>query len=80
MTTTPPRAGPMWRPAAARNPTSAPTAEAEHELVVLSRHPTSEGVVTYARCTCGELQIWLTDAGGPAHTLKSTRRPQRPPP
>lgn len=71
---------PMWRHAGGRNPTSAPAAESEHELVMLSRHRTSEGVVTYARCNCGELQIWLTGASRPAHTLiKSIPGPQRPP-
>ena len=70
----------LWRPAGARNPTSAPAAESEHDLVVLSRHRTSAGVVTYARCTCGELQIWLTGAGRPAHTLiKSNRSVDRSP-
>jgi hypothetical protein len=73
--------GPMWRHAGGRDPTSAPAAESEHELVVLSRHRTSEGVVTYARCTCGELQIWRTGAGSPDDTLiKSTPGPERPPP
>ena len=71
---------PMWRHAGDRNLTSAPAAESEHELVMLPRHRTSEGVVTYARCNCGDLQIWLTDAGRPAHTLiKSIRGPERPP-
>jgi phosphoribosylcarboxyaminoimidazole (NCAIR) mutase len=71
---------PMWRHAGGRNPTSAPAAESEHELVVLSRHRTSEGVVTYARSNSGDLQIWLTGAGRPAHTLiKSIRGPERPP-
>jgi hypothetical protein len=80
MTTTARRVGPMWRHADGRNPTSAPAAESEHELVVLSRHQSSEGVVTYERCNCGELQIWLTGAGRPAHTLiKSIRGPERPP-
>jgi hypothetical protein len=46
---------PMWRHAGGRNPTSAPAAESEPELVVLSRHRKSEGVVTYARCSCGDL-------------------------
>jgi hypothetical protein len=41
----------------------------EHEPVVLSRHRTSEGVVTYTRCTCGDLQVWLTGGGRPAHLL-----------
>jgi phosphoribosylcarboxyaminoimidazole (NCAIR) mutase len=59
---------------------SAPAAELEHELVVLSRHRTSEGVVTYARCTCGDRQIWLTGAGSPAQTLiRSIREPEQPP-
>lgn len=80
MTTTARRFRARWRPAGGRDPTSAPAAESEHELVVLSRHRTSEGVVTYARCNCGELQIWLTGAGRPAHTLiKSIRGPERPP-
>ena len=71
---------PMWRHAGARNPTGAPAAELEHELVVLSRHRTSEGVVTYTRCRCGELQIWLSAAGRPPHPLvTSTRGPERPP-
>jgi hypothetical protein len=66
------------RRADGRNPTSAP-AGSGHELVVLSRHRTSEGVVTYARCSCGDLQIWLTDPGTPAHTLiTSIRGPERP--
>jgi hypothetical protein len=74
------RFGPMWRHAGGRDPTGAPAAESEHELVVLSRHRTSEGVVTYARCSCGELQIWRTGAGRPADTLiKSIRGPERPP-
>lgn len=71
---------PMWRHAGGRNPTSAPAAESVHELVMLSRHRTSEGVVTYARSNSGDLQIWLTGAGRPAHTLiKSIRGPERPP-
>jgi hypothetical protein len=70
----------LWRHAGARNPTSAPAAESEHELMALSRHRTSEGVVTYARCRCGELQIWLTGAGRPAHTLiKANRSVDRSP-
>ena len=74
------RSGPMWRHAGGRDPTGAPAAEAEHELMVLSRHRTSEGVVTYTRCPCGELQIWRTGAGRPAHTLiTSIRRTERPP-
>jgi hypothetical protein len=80
MTTPPPRLGPRARPAGGRNPTSAPAAASEHQPMVLSRHRTSEGVVTYTRCTCGELQIWLTGATRPAHTLiTSTPGPQRPP-
>ena len=73
MTTTARPVGPMW-PHDARSPTSAPGAGWEHELDVLSRHRTSEGVVTYARCTCGELQIWLSGAGRPAHTLITSIR------
>ncbi len=74
------RLGAVWRHAGARNPTSAPAAEPEHERVVLSRHRTSEGVVTYARCTCGELQIWLAGAGRSADTLiTSIPGPERPP-
>ena len=80
MTMTARRSGLLWRHAGGRNPRSALAAESEHELMVLSRHRTSEGVVTYTRCSCGELQIWLTDAGRPAHTLiKSIRGPERPP-
>ena len=74
------RFGPMWRHAGGGNLTSVPAAESEHELVVVSRHRTSEGVVTYARCNCGDLQIWLADAGRPAHTLiKSNRGSERSP-
>jgi hypothetical protein len=81
MTTTARRSGPMWRHAGGRNPTSPPAAEPEHELVVLSRHRTAEGVVTYTRCICGDLQIWLNGAGRPTHTpIKSIRGPERPPP
>ena len=80
MTTTARRSEPMWRQADGRSPTSAPAAELEHELVVLSRHRTSEGVVTYARCNCGEAQIWVTGTGRPAETLiKSIHGPERPP-
>ena len=80
MTMTARRSRLLWRHAGGRNPTSAPAAESEHELMVLSRHRTSEGVVTYARCNCGDLQIWLTDAGRPDDTLiKSIRGPERPP-
>jgi hypothetical protein len=80
MTTIARRSGLTWRHAGGRNPTSAPATHMEHEPVVLSRHRTSEGIVTYARCTCGELQIWLTGAGRPAQTLiKSIRGPERPP-
>jgi hypothetical protein len=43
--------------------------EADHELVVLSRHRTSEGVVTYTRCSCGALQIWHTSTDHPAPAL-----------
>jgi hypothetical protein len=79
-TTTARRSGPTWRHAGRRNPTSAPTTEPEHELVVLSRHRTSEGVVTYARCHCGELQVWLTGSARPDHTLiTSIRGPEQPP-
>lgn len=74
------RWGPRWRPAATRTPAGAPAAQADHELVVLSRHRTAAGVVTYTRCTCGELQIWLTEAGSPADTLiTSIRWPEQPP-
>jgi hypothetical protein len=41
----------------------------EHELVVLSRHRTSDGVVTWTRCDCGDLQIWLTRPGNQTPTL-----------
>ena len=65
---------------AEQRPTTAPAAALAHELVVLSRHRTSEGVVTYTRCSCGELQVWLTGAGGPADTLiTSIPGPERPP-
>jgi hypothetical protein len=80
MTTTARRSEPRWRSAGGRNPTNAPAAESEHELMVLSHHRTSEGVLTYTRCTCGELQIWLTGADSPADSpIKSIRGPKRPP-
>jgi hypothetical protein len=41
----------------------------QHELVVLSHHRTSEGIVTWARCTCGDVQIWLTRPGNRSPTL-----------
>lgn len=25
---------------------------------IVSRHPTSEGLVVYGRCSCGLLQVW----------------------
>ena len=69
-----------WMPAVGSLCWPPSAAESEHELVVLSRHRTSEGVVTYARCDCGELQIWRTGAGRPTHTLiTSTPGPERPP-
>jgi hypothetical protein len=69
----------IWRRAGEGQRTSAP-AGSEHRLVVLSRHLTSQGVVTYARCTCGDLQIRLTGAGGPAARLvKVIHEPERPP-
>jgi hypothetical protein len=80
-TTTGRRSGPTWRHADGRNPTSPPAAEPDHELVVLSRHRTSAGVITYTHCTCGDRQIWLTEPGRPAPTLiRSIRGPERPPP
>lgn len=39
------------------------------EPVVLSRHRTSEGVITWARGNCGDLQIWLTRPGNQTPTL-----------
>jgi hypothetical protein len=51
---------------------------AEHQLVVLSRHATSQGIVTYARCSCGNLQIWLTAAGRPARRLAKVIPGARP--
>jgi hypothetical protein len=66
--------------AGGKSPTGAPAAGSEHELVALSHHRTSDGVITYARCDCGDLQIWLTGAGRPAHELvKASHRPERPP-
>ena len=42
----------------------------EHEAVVVSRHHTSEGLVTWARCTsCGDIQLWLTRPGSQTPTL-----------
>jgi hypothetical protein len=73
MTTTTRRAGLLWPHAATTNPTSAPATQPAHEPTVLSRHRTSEGVVTYTRCTCGELQIWRTAASRPTPTpIKTT--------
>jgi|Tabmets5t2r1_1033131.scaffolds.fasta_scaffold66727_2 hypothetical protein len=81
MTTTGRRSGPLWRPAGGGNSTSPSAAEPEHELTVLSCHRTAEGVVTYTRCSCGDLQIWLNGAGRPTPTpIKSIRGPERPPP
>ena len=80
-TTTGRRLGPMGGQAAGTDPRSAPPAGSEHELVVLSRHRTSEGLVSYTRCPCGELQIWLTGAARPAPTLiPSIPGPEQPPP
>lgn len=31
---------------------------------VVSRHATSEGVVTYSRCACGEMRVTLRPYGG----------------
>jgi hypothetical protein len=36
---------------------------------VVSRHATSEGVVTYTRCACGEMRVTLRPYGG-AETLR----------
>jgi hypothetical protein len=68
------RRGLMWRQADGRNSTRPSAAESEHGLVVLSRHRTSEGVVTYTRCTCGDLQIWLTRSSRPAPMLIASIR------
>jgi hypothetical protein len=81
MPTTTQRAGLLWPHAATTNPTSAPATQPAHDPIVLSRHQTSEGILTYTGCTCGELHIWLTTAGRPTHTLIQTiREPQPPPP
>ncbi len=26
---------------------------------VVSRHPTTQGVIVYTRCACGRLRVWL---------------------
>ena len=31
---------------------------------VLSRHRTSDGFVTYTRCSCGALNVWIETAAG----------------
>jgi hypothetical protein len=31
---------------------------------VISRHATSEGIVTYSRCACGEMRVALRSYGG----------------
>jgi hypothetical protein len=81
MTRTGRPSGLRWRHADDRNPKSAPAAESAHQLMVLSRHQTSEGTLTYTRCRCGELQIWLTHPGrGPAppSSPRSQGRNDRP--
>jgi hypothetical protein len=45
ITTTGQRFGPTWPQASGSNPMSAPAADSEHQLAVLSHHHTSEGVV-----------------------------------
>lgn len=31
---------------------------------VVSRHRTSDGLLTYSRCRCGSLDVWLDPDGG----------------
>jgi hypothetical protein len=47
---------------------------ADHEIV--SRHHTSEGLVTWARCICGTLQAWMEPAGGPEPVARARTVPQ----
>jgi uncharacterized Zn finger protein len=47
-------------------PVCAWPASEPHE--VLSRHVTSEGIVTYSRCACGEVRVGLQPYG-PAEIL-----------
>ncbi|MWK38831.1 hypothetical protein GEV43_35600 [Actinomadura sp. J1-007] len=51
---------------------------------VLSRHLTSEGVVTYTRCACGEMQVRVQPYGPAAVVAAgphpSPRSPHAPPP
>jgi hypothetical protein len=68
------------RRAGGRRPAGAPAAGSAHRPVVLSHHRTSEGVVTYTRCGCGDLRVWLTGRGGSAGRLvKAIRGRARPP-
>jgi hypothetical protein len=53
-------------------PTIPTIPEPAHQLVVLSRHHTSQGTITYTRCTWGALQIWHTSTDHPAPTLLTT--------
>lgn len=41
------------------------SASLDHEWEPVSRHRTSDGVVSYLRCRCGSWRIRLAPAGGP---------------
>lgn len=51
-----------------RNPADTPCPHCGWPLAepaaVVSRHPTTEGTVVYARCACGRLRVWLAPASG----------------
>lgn len=47
--------------------------EHEHQWTTDSSHPTSEGVVIYQRCRCGEHRVALAAPVLQAHTATSGR-------
>lgn len=46
----------------------------DQPIEIVSRHPTTAGLVIYARCVCGLLRVWLrTEAWGSRSAAPSTR-------
>ncbi|HZE38036.1 MAG TPA: hypothetical protein VE172_04415 [Stackebrandtia sp.] len=40
---------------------------------VVSRHPTSNGTVVYARCDCGRLSMWFEPTARPQPLAEASR-------
>jgi hypothetical protein len=51
------------------------TVQHEHAWRTASRHPTSDGVVSYQRCACGAWQVLVSDLTCVAARLGRQARP-----